>query len=617
VKRLTMIDAPISRVRLRDLARLGRSGPAAPQTDQLTPRSGRSRGINQLAVTVACLAAALTAPASAWAHAALLRTVPEASRTVNSPPTQVELSYTEPVEPRFAIVSVTDKHGTRVTAGSPRRSPSDPDTLLVPLRRVPEGWYLVYWRVISVDGHPVRGAFTFAVGPNPGPAPQFQIPSISETAATPRLIAIRWVAFLSVMAAIGLFALRIATARPLVRRVPGTELRALTIAFLAAAAVALVAVPVYVVVATADFALRSAFDLGAIVPLLSVSAFGRGYLVLELCFALFVAAALVALWVDRPDRERRSISELLAGAGAWTGAAAVLLVPAVTGHAAQTSPRGLSIALDWLHMVAGSIWVGGLIGLLVLWRSLPVARRVAGLAFCVPRFSATAFVSVLALIGSGIGSSLVHLPTLATLWDTSYGQALLVKIALLAAALLLAAVNLLRTRPRLQACAQRPELGPGTARLLRRLVSGEVALVAAAVLAAALLTSLAPPSKALAQVGRAAAKVGPGPAHTIVRRNGYVLDFRIAPNKAAVPSDFQVAVTRGGRPVGGLDVTMTFLMLDMEMGQQAYRLAETAPGVYSHSAPALVMVGHWGLEYQFAPPQQQPFDVLILDRATG
>ncbi len=566
---------------------------------------------------VACVAAALAAPASAWAHAALLRTVPEASRTVDAPPPQVELSYTEPVEPRFAIVSVTDKDGNRVTAGAPQTSPTDPDTLLVSLKRVPQGWYLVYWRVISVDGHPVRGAFTFAVGPNPGPAPQFQIPSISETAATPRLVAIRWVAFLSLMAAVGLFALRIATARPLVRRVPGTELRALSIAFAAAAAVALVAVPVYVVVSTADFALRSAFDLGAIAPLLSVSAFGRSYLVLELCLALFVAAALVALWVDRPERERRSIVELLAGAGAWTAAAAVLLVPAVAGHAAQTSPRGASIPLDWLHLVSGSVWVGGLAGLLVLWRSLPVARRVAGLAFCVPRFSATAVVSVLALVGSGIGSSLVHLPTLATLWTTHYGQALLVKIALLAAALLLAAVNLLRTRPRLQACARRPELGPATALLLRRLVGGEVALVAGAVLAAALLTSLAPPSKALAEVGKAAAKVGPGPAHTVVRRNGNVLDFRIAPNRAAVPSDFEVKVTRGGRPAGGLDVTVTFLMLDMEMGQQAYRLAETAPGLYTHSAPALVMVGHWGLEYRFAPPHGPAFDVLVLDKATG
>src|SRR5213076_2848957 len=110
----------------------------------------------------------------------------------------------------------------------------------VPLRHLGEGWYLVWWRVISVDGHPVRGAFTFAVGPNPGPPPQFQIPSTSETAATPRLVAARWVAFLSVMAAIGLFVLRMLVARPLVSRVSGTRLRAVSIAFVVAAAIALV-----------------------------------------------------------------------------------------------------------------------------------------------------------------------------------------------------------------------------------------------------------------------------------------------------------------------------------------------------------------------------------------
>ena len=107
------------------------------------------------------------------------------------------------------------------------------------------------------------------------------------------------------------------------------------------------------------------------------SAFGRGYLDLELLLALFAVAAGVALWVDRPDRERRSVAELLALCGALLAAAAVLLVPGVAGHAAQTAPRALALALDWLHLVAGSLWIGGLVGLLVLWRSLP-ARQARG-----------------------------------------------------------------------------------------------------------------------------------------------------------------------------------------------------------------------------------------------
>jgi copper transport protein len=562
-------------------------------------------------------AAALMLPAAAWAHAALLQTTPVASRVVNTPPKEVSLRYSEPVEPRFAILSVTNAAGDKETTGPPRRSPANADTLVVPLKKLSEGWYLVYWRVISVDGHPVRGAFTFAVGPNAGPAPQFAIPSTSETAASPKLVTARWIAFLSMMAAIGLFVLRIAIARPLVARVAGTRLRAVTIAFGAASVLALLAIPVYFLLSTAEFALRSFWSFGALFPLIRVSAFGRGWLDLEIVFALFACAAAVAIWLDRPERRERSLAAAIALAGAIGGAAACLLVPATVGHAGQTAPRGLSIAFDWFHLAAGSVWVGGLIGLLVLATSLPAARRVAGLIVCVPRFSNTAFVSVLVLIGAGIGSSVQHLPTLASLWQTSYGKALLVKIGLLAAALLLAAVNLLRTVPRFKASAERPELGIPTAQLLRRLVAGESLLVSGAVLAAAVLSSLPPPSKALASVGRARAKVGPGPVSEVVTQNGYRLAVRVTPNRAAVPNSFQVGITRGGKPVRNADVTLDFAMLDMEMGQQAYHLTETSPGTYGRAAPALVMVGHWGLSFQVAPPGHRPFTVLLVDKANG
>src|SRR5204863_4562901 len=106
--------------------------------------------------------------------------------------------------PLFAIVAATIAAGDKEAAGPPARSPASADTLVVPLKKLAEGWYLVYWRVISVDGHPVRGAFTFAVGPNPGPAPQFAIPSTSETAATPQPVAARWVAVLSMLGGMGL-----------------------------------------------------------------------------------------------------------------------------------------------------------------------------------------------------------------------------------------------------------------------------------------------------------------------------------------------------------------------------------------------------------------------------
>jgi copper transport protein len=571
----------------------------------------------RIALVIVAAAGALALPAAAWAHAVLVRTTPSPSSVVNRTPPVVLLTYSEAVEPRFAVVSVTNAAGHQQIAGSPRRSEADPTTLAVPLHHLSQGWYLVYWRVVSVDGHPVRGAFTFAVGPNPGPAPQFPVPSVSETAATPSLVAARAIVFVSVMGAIGLFILRIATARPVVRRVSETRLRAVSVAFGIAAAIALVAIPVYVVMATAQFALRSAFDLGNVLPLVRDSAFGRSYLDLELTVALFVLAAALAFWVDRPERAQRSVAELLSAAGALLAAAATLLVPGLSGHAGQTSPRGLSVGLDWLHLAAGSLWIGGLVGLLVLWWSFPVARRVAGLMVCVPRFSNTAFVSVLLLIGSGVGASIIHLPTLSSLWQTSYGQALLVKIGLLGSALMLGAVNLLRTRPRLAASGDRPELGTGAASLLRRLVSGETLLIVAAVVAAAVLSSLPPPAKALAVAGNAIARVGPGPVAEVVNKNGYRIELGVTPNRAAAPNTFAIRITKDGAAVRHATVIAGFSMLDMEMGTQTHLLPERTSGLYQLSTPALVMVGHWGLSFEITPPGKSPFTVVFVDRTAG
>ena len=561
----------------------------------------------------AAIGLALLAPAAASAHAYLTKTVPAASVILNSSPASVQLTYDEAVEPRFALISVTDANAKSQATGPVTRSPSNPDTLLVPIKHVAEGWYLVYWRAISVDGHPVQGAFTFAVGPNAGPQPEFRIPRIAATATSTPLVTAKWLAFLTVMSAIGLFVLRLLIARPLISRVPGTDLRSLSIAFYTAAALGLLAVAAYLEEATAIDSLRSFWDVAGVLPLWRATAFGRGWVDVELCFALFGAAAVAAIRVDRPERERRSVASLLALSGALLAAAATLVLPGAVGHAGQTSPRELAVPLDWLHLVSGSLWIGGLIGLLVIWRSLPSIQRIAGLGVCVPRFSNVAFVSVMVLLGTGVGASILHLPVLAALWQTSYGKAILIKALILVAAMGVAAGNLLHTKPGLG----RPEASDASARLLRRLVSVEVVLVTGAILVAATLSSLAPPPPSFAEVGSALAHVGPGKVTSTVSRNGYTLQVLVDPNRAAAPNSFALKITRRGRPVRRANVTLNFAMLDMQMPSQEFQLTETAPGIYTRDAPALVMVGHWGLSFTITPRGSQPFTALVVDRASG
>ena len=574
--------------------------------------------VRRCLIAAAAIVVILVLPSAASAHAYLIRTEPAASGVLDSPPSTVQLTYDEAVEPRFAIISVTDAAGHEVTTGAVRRSPANPDTLVVPLRpHLPEGWYLIYWRAISVDGHPVQGAFTYAVGPNPGPAPQFPVPKVSATATTPKLLIARWVMFLSVMAAAGLFAMRMLIARPLIRRIEGTTLRAVSVACVASSIVGLIAIPVYLDFSVANDSLRSVFDLGSLVPLYRVTAFGRAIVDLEICFALFCVAAWIALWVDEPQRQDRSIAELASLAGALAAAAGVLIVPGAAGHPAQTSPRGLTMLLDWLHLASGSVWFGGLVGLLIVGATVEARSRVTALSVVVPRFSNVALVSAIVVAGTGVGETIIHMPAVNALWETGFGQAILVKSGLLIAAFALASGNLLRSRPQLIAARERPGAGTRAASRLRALVSGETAIVAGIVFVAAVLSSLAPPPPAFALQNSALATVGPGRVAQTVNHAGYKLQVLVSPNKAAAPDSFALRITKGGKPVRGANVTLAFNHLEMQMPQQEYQLTETQPGVYSRSAPALVMVGRWSLAFQITPKGGEPFTALIVDQADG
>ena len=98
------------------------------------------------------------------------------------------------------------------------------------------------------------------------------------------------------------------------------------------------------------------------------------------------------------------------------------------------------------------------------------------------------------------------------------------------------------------------------------------------------------------------ARVARARSREVVAKGPYQLRVGVSPNRAALPNTFSVAITRGGRPVRGAQVVSRFDMLDMDMGEQSYRVPERKPGVFVKSAPALVMVGHWALQFEVTPP---------------
>lgn len=116
--------------------------------------------------TIALASAVLVAATvGAAAHAHLKASAPAAGAKVAAP-AEIDLAFSEGVDPKFTGVAVTDPGGASVPTGPARTGSGGGATLAVPLIGAPApGPYRVDWHALAVDGHRTEGSFTFTVGP--------------------------------------------------------------------------------------------------------------------------------------------------------------------------------------------------------------------------------------------------------------------------------------------------------------------------------------------------------------------------------------------------------------------------------------------------------------------
>lgn len=103
---------------------------------------------------------------AAMAHAVLVKAVPPVGGTVSASPSDIKITFSEGVEPRFSKVAVTSADGHSVETGAASVDPSNPAILIVPLKTALQpGSYKVMWHAVSVDTHATQGNFSFTVKP--------------------------------------------------------------------------------------------------------------------------------------------------------------------------------------------------------------------------------------------------------------------------------------------------------------------------------------------------------------------------------------------------------------------------------------------------------------------
>jgi copper transport protein len=568
--------------------------------------------------------AAARAPA-AFAHAELLGSSPRSSSTVQRQPREVIFEFNEAVGGTPGAVRVYDAQGKEVDDLDVAHPGGRRQSMGVGLRPgLPDGTYTATYRVISADTHVVYGGLVFNIG-HPGAAPRFTIAGLVGRNRSGKLTAlafgvVRGLDYLSIALLLGGVGFLIVAWLPafaaIGRREPAWEAAARAFErrfqrlLLAAVGLGILASALGILLQGASAAGLSLWASlnGSIVQSTLESRFGVVWGVRALDW-LMLGALLVLAWAfpgaPRASRAPTSVMPAptsVARAPRWltdrrlllpfgAGAAYLAITPALAGHASVDGPTGAMVASDIVHVLAASLWVGGIACLLLV---LPRAtRRLEGpdrsrlLLATLVRFSPLALVAVIAIAATGVFQTYINVRSLDALLNTTYGVLILVKIALLLALISLGWINRQRVIPALERLLDTPRPPGATGILARRTMRGEFALMLGVLAATAALVSYTLPVDA---------DSGPFSANTAL--GPIVLEMTVDPARTGLNTIhlYLIDATSGTQFTGTKELTVTAALPAKRIGPLALQANLAGPGHYVLNSAALSPGGEWALQ---------------------
>jgi copper transport protein len=421
------------------------------------------------------------AAVSAFAHASLIDTVPPDGAMLRAGPADVTLHFNEAVAPLVFKLALPDGSVQPLTQAA-----SVADGLKISLPEVrAAGTYLLSWRVVSEDGHPVGGSLTYSIGARSGANAIAELAAAVMPASLMAAIwAVRLGLYLALFIGVGAAVFRAFVQADTDEAGPGAPWSSSSWRWAAIVSVAaLLLLPLAVALQGLDALALPWKALATWEPWRASLATAYG--VTAWLMAGAAIAACIAIVVAGQPLRRASAT-----------AAVVLLGAALaaSGHASSATPQWLARPAVFLHGMTIAIWIGSLFPLLLLLRERTgVDTRIAVLL----RFSRMIPWVLALLLASGTVLALLQLDGVASLWRTDYGRLLSAKLVLVALLLLVASVNRYALTGRVQHGGQGGH-GAIRARLwMRRLICVELGLVLL-ILALATTWRFTPPPRALA-----------------------------------------------------------------------------------------------------------------------
>jgi copper transport protein len=553
--------------------------------------------VRRLCLTLSALALlSLAVPAAASAHAVLEQTMPRQGATVKQQPSSVAFYFDESVEASFGAVKVFNSSGNEVQAGEVVRPNGRSDGVATKLEpNLPDGTYTATYHVISADSHPVSGGFVFSIG-HPSAGGGESVSSVLDREQAGRLTSTafwldRFLGYLAIALGVGGLVFLLAVWRRAARAFspghPATTAfskqvrRLLGVAVVLGIATSLLALPLQVATAAG-----TTFWKGLQPDLLNEVLHTRFGTLMAIRAGAWVVlgGAVVAAARSGPGTQPRSARVALAGIAAF----ALVLNPALAGHATTQGAEILVLPAAVVHVTAMSIWLGGL-ALLVFalpraTGALEPADRGGLLLAALVGFSPIALGAVIALAATGVIQAIAEVGRVSALWDTGFGRMVLAKISLLTVLVGLGYANRQRLIPALGRAVERGSTPGAVGVWLRRNLRLEVGLIGVVLAVTAVLVSYAPSSE-----------TANGPVSGRTTIGSQVLEYTVDP--ATVGADqihlYLFNAGDGSQYTGAKEVTAQLEQSDRGIGPLDVDLHKAGPGHYTTSSATFGAPGEW------------------------
>jgi copper transport protein len=531
--------------------------------------------------------------APAGAHASLVGSEPAPSASLPESPEQILLDFDEAVDAGTAEIRLLDTEGASIGLGPPTGSPSDATVITASVPELDEGAYVVAWRIVSDDNHPVSGAFPFQVGDAaPIDTSALLASTLEEQQGDPTvealLTASRLVGYAGMALLIGGYAFvrriwRGSGSAPLVRR---TMLLGWVAAVVGSLGTFLLTGPY-----TQRGTLGNALSPDVWQDVLAGRS-GRAI------WVRVIVAGLAGIVVTGLARKPTAAGQ----AARIAILAALVVTTSIDGHEAAGRWTGLAMVDHAIHITAMSLWLGGLalLAICLVPRAATVgaAPRPVGAAVAevdtggepsrpshervaaVRRFSTLAQWCVAALVLTGVFEAWRLLDGVDALFDTTFGRTLVVKLALVAALVALGAWSRRLVRRR-----ERPDL-------LWRSVVTEVAVALSVLAVTATLVDTNPREVAAVE-----------PFQAMLAEGDVILDLTVTPARAGTNEIHLTFSPPGGslQQVSEMEVRMTAIGRE-DLGPVPVELTAAGP---NHAIAYGVQVpfgGEWSIEVLATAP---------------